>query len=382
MSIKKLYYKLEKSEFNKLIKEYKNSSLTKSFLMFTSSPYYYYPTEDINLLILDINLNQKDLDNLIDSFEPFTKKQILQSFLLDEIVATNSIENIYSTKHDIFYCLNKLEKSYDKKIISIVNAYRMLLEEGFEIKSLKDIRDIYDRLFVEAIAKEDLPDGKYFRKGDVYISDGLKNVHHGISGEENINKAMNEFIATYNKSSNLYESLLLSHFLFETIHPYYDGNGRFGRFLLTNKLYKQTGSISAFIISTALLENKKKYYEALEQGRDIHSFGIINDYVIDMLNILNKKYVQIIDELKIKKEYLNSNNIDSTYSKNERRIHKLLLEATLFSEFGISNDEIVDELSISKRSLEYALNKFKKQNLLIDHKYMKNVFHKLDKNKI
>ena len=78
-----------------------------------------------------ISLNKKilGLDFIINSFTEFSKKQIIQSFIIDEIESTNKIENIFSTKYDIFKIISEASKSKEKKIISIANAYQYLLEK-------------------------------------------------------------------------------------------------------------------------------------------------------------------------------------------------------------------------------------------------------------
>ena len=57
--------------------------------------------------------------------------------------------------------------------------------------------------------------------------------------------------------------MILSHFILEYIHPYYDGNGRLGRFLFSSGIYKESNSLFAFLISTCFLNEKSKYYKAL-----------------------------------------------------------------------------------------------------------------------
>ena len=69
-----------------------------------------------------------ELDNLVNSFSFFARNQIIQSFLIDEIEATNKIEKINSTKHNILSIIDNISTSKEKKIISIANAYKLLLE--------------------------------------------------------------------------------------------------------------------------------------------------------------------------------------------------------------------------------------------------------------
>ena len=102
--------------------------------------------------------------------------------------------------------------------------------------------------------KNDLPDGIYFRHGDVYVANGIKNIHIGIAGEENINRLMEEFVNFYNSKNDTLIKMILCHFMFEYIHPFYDGNGRLGRFLFSKFNF---------------LINKLLIYEKQEKGHII-----------------------------------------------------------------------------------------------------------------
>ncbi len=66
--------------------------------------------------------------NLFNSFSSFARNQIIQSFLIDEIEATNKIEKSNSNMHNILSIIDNISTSKDKKIISIANAYKLLLE--------------------------------------------------------------------------------------------------------------------------------------------------------------------------------------------------------------------------------------------------------------
>lgn len=235
MSIKSNYFKLNKDDFDKYLDDLKRSSNSIHLL---DEKFFFNQSVDISNMLITLNKKIVELDFIINSLTEFSKKQIIQSFMIDEIESTNKIENIFSTRHDIFKIINDISTSKEKKVISIANAYKHLLgNENIDIKSCQDIRNIYDIVLKGAIEKEDLPDGIYFRHGIVYVTNGIKNVYTGIIGEENVNRLMNEFINFYNSNNDIYVRMILCHFMFEYIHPFYDGNGRLGRFLFSSGLF-------------------------------------------------------------------------------------------------------------------------------------------------
>lgn len=375
MSIKKEFYKLNKTDFNLYLDGLKNSKETKFFL---NRAYFFYPSTDVNNSIIELNKLQWEFDNIMTSYSLFGQKKIIEKFFLDEIESTNKIENIFSTRKDIFSILNKISKSKDKKIISIVNSYKLLLEnKSNHIDNLSDIRKIYDLLLKDAIEKEDLPDGKYFRKNSVHITDGLKTIHEGMIGEDNINNSMKEFIELYNLDMEIYQKMILCHFIIETIHPFYDGNGRLGRFLFSNGLYEATNSIFAFIVSKAFSDSKDRYYQAFKEARDIHEFGCLNDFVISFIEILKKELILVKSDLLKKKEQIEKISVPSSLTKSQKQIFSLICEASILSEYGISNEELMQETSLSKRTIIYGLNSFKEKGILTDTKIGKITFHKI-----
>jgi len=377
MGLKENYYKLSKEDFNVVLDFIKNEDSTITFFKNTKSPYFYYESSIINNKILELNKKQWVFDLLFNSFSKFGQNQLLQSFLIEEINSTNQIENIYSTRHDIFYILTNNKLNTNTKIESITKAYSYLLSNGAtSYKTKKDIRQIYDYLFINAIDENDLPDGKYFRKNSVSVNDGLKNVHQGFLPEVVINDTMDEFLKLYNSKKETYLKNIIAHFMIETIHPYYDGNGRLGRFLFTNSLLKDTNSYFSLLIANAINSNKAKYYKAIKTGRDIHEFGCINSYVEIMLDIL---LVGIEKEIKNLNSYFAKINKKENIklSKNELIVYQLLKEASILSLYGVSNNELIKYSNLSKRTIITIMNSFKEKGILKDSKIAKTTYHKL-----
>ena len=376
MSVRSDYFKLEKSIFDHYLNNLKES---KDTLFVLDKKYFYCPSMETLDLIIALNKKMNEIDLLFNTFSNFAKGQILQSLLIDEIEATNKIENIQSTRHDIFYILNyESMVSKDKRIKFISNAYKNLLQDkGSPILTLSDLRELYDIVLKDAINKEEKPDGKYFRKGDVFVSDGIKPIHYGVNGEENINRFMLEFLNVYNSNIEVFTKLILTHYIFEYVHPYYDGNGRFGRFLFTKELYRETNNICSFLISTAFETAKSKYYKAFKLADDRYQFGCLNEYLRTVAEILNDYFDKTLYTLKDNIYRLKELKAPVDFTKSEIKIYKLIAESTIYSTYGVSNEEIMNETSVSKRTLIYSLNRLKSSNMIQDTKIGKTTYHKI-----
>ncbi len=71
---------------------------------------------------------------------------------------------------------------------------------------------------------------------------------------------------------------VLGHFIFVYLHPYRDGNGRIGRFLMNTML--ASGGYPWTIIP---LENRDKYMEALERASVDQEISVFVDFIADLV---------------------------------------------------------------------------------------------------
>ena len=378
MNIRKLYYTMKEDDFHSYLNQVKTDPSAVSVL---SDTFFCYPDQDLNDRILQIHKSQKDFDSVISTFSDFAQKQIIQSYLINEIQSTNRIENIHSTRHDIFLVMNKVRNSSDKHIQSVVNSYMMLLSENnTTLNGLQNLRTQYDLLMKDAFEESsDRPDGEFFRRKPVIISDGLKTIHNGFYPEEKINEGMRQFLKIYNNGAlDIYLRLILSHFILETVHPFYDGNGRFGRYLISRELFRQEKSYTSFLIASSIHNQKNRYYKAFRTAEDIHAYGCLNPYSESLLQILSDGFNLETKNLKEKELLLQSlkAEIPDDIKKSERCILTVLQEASVFTFYGISTDEIMEQTSLSKRTVIYALNDLRKRNLLVETKFGRITYRK------
>ena len=73
------------------------------------------------------------------------------------------------------------------------------------------------------------------------------------------------------------------HFVFETIHPFSDGNGRIGRFWQTVILGKWNRLFYALPIENMVLTHLRKYYKSLNESQKKSDAGAFVDFMLDMI---------------------------------------------------------------------------------------------------
>lgn len=96
-----------------------------------------------------------------------------------------------------------------------------------------------------------------YRNGPVYI----RNSMHVPLNRDAVLDAMPEFFDLLKREEHAAVRVVLGHFLFVYIHPYFDGNGRIGRFIMNAMLI--AGGYPWTVIPVA---RRKQYMEALEQA--------------------------------------------------------------------------------------------------------------------
>jgi Fic family protein len=78
--------------------------------------------------------------------------------------------------------------------------------------------------------------------------------------------------------------MAISHYQFEAIHPFSDGNGRTGRILLLLQLkLENLLDIPALFLSEYIIEHKDKYYRGLRAVTEKNDWSVFILYMLDMV---------------------------------------------------------------------------------------------------
>lgn len=379
----KLFYTLGEGDFQKALLKRKGESSTFTYLLSEGNELFYAYSPEEKEQALSFEKALWDLNATFSSFTSFAQQQIVQSLLIEEIESTNEIEGVHSTRHDIFSLLhNEKANASSKKIVAMVNSYSLLLSNKIkEPNSLADLRVIYDELLTGAIDKGDAPDGRLFRKGPVSVVGSTSVLHKGVMGENNVEKAMSAFLSTYhNVDLSFLERILVSHYLFESIHPFYDGNGRMGRFLISIALESEKDTIFAYLVSIAINKSKSKYYKAFKSTEAVHNFGDLSAFVDPMSIVFIKEANDFNASLLTKKKESDSifdKLALSSFSRSEAKVVRFLIEGSLWSDYGVNNQEIIKETGLSKRTLLYTLKKLRAMQAIEETKFGAITYHRI-----
>lgn len=344
-------------------------------LVEVSYPAFVLITPDMLQLTEKINQLSSDILLATQSLSPALVDSILLDQMLEEIVSTNEIEGLSSTKKDL---LEARQSKKTLKFAGIVKMYQTVIDQVTQvIDDVKDFRTIYDEIFLEEIPEEERPDGKLFRKESVFISDklGMENVHEGLPNEERIIEALNQLIIFMNNDQVAYLlKALITHYYFEYIHPFYDGNGRMGRFLLSSYLARKLDPLTALSVSEAILNNKKAYEKVFANSSHPKNKADLTPFILTMMEIIiegQEKMDQKIRFFKLQmdkvKEFLGQEEL----TVKEKQILDIYFQNQILGlhKNSLTNKDLVErtDLQMSRQTID------KYTKILADKAYLERI---------
>ena len=320
----------------------------------------------------------------------------LLNCLIDEIVITNEIEGVNSSRREIGTVLEKLEhEDRQGRFHGIVEKY-VMLQRGTEIPLLtcENIRALYDDLVLpEVVAqnKRNAPDGRLFRAHAVEVLDSMhRPIHHGLEPEEKIIKALESAFAMLEDNAiDPVVRMALFHFLFAYIHPFYDGNGRMNRFISSYLLTREFSPLVGLGLSFAVKERINAYYKAFAVCEHPLNRGDLTPFVIIFAEILIGAMERMRDSLEWRtKDLERFREIAETIPgfcegkaaevRDRRVLADELIQAALFAEHGCSARDLADMLGVSVPTAYSRLVFFEERGLLRKVREGKNVWYTMD----
>lgn len=231
--LNKLYYK-DKHLFEKEYEYRKNSPYSVSLdLEINGGEAFYVNLPDFMTQIPTLYKKYAELNKLCIELPRVAYESYERKCLIDEIILSNDIEGIRSTRKEIINVLESESKpAKTKRFNGMVRKYVRLLDNPeilyvVDLKNSKDVRNLYNDIVLDEIDKSNRPDGEIFRKDIAEIVSGTQQVKHiGVHPESKIINYMNKSLSIFDKDNipALYKIAIL-HYMIGYIHPFYDGNG-------------------------------------------------------------------------------------------------------------------------------------------------------------
>lgn len=240
--------------------------------------------DDRKLLPLDIDLETKSVLKMVNTankklaelkgLEQLIPNEeiLIQTLTLQEARESSSIENIVTTQDELYRADLDLKGSAVSASTKEVMRYRIALREGFNLVRKNKLLTNNIILDIQQALEENRAG---FRKvpGTVLKNQAGDVIYTPPQDGTEVERLMQN-LETYINTPEMQEldpliKLAIIHYQFETIHPFYDGNGRTGRilcvlYLIVNDLL----DLPILYLSRYITRNKQEYYRLLQGIRE------------------------------------------------------------------------------------------------------------------
>jgi Fic family protein len=214
---------------------------------------------------------------------------------LQEAKASSEIEQIITTNDDLYKAVvsdKKFNNSATKEVINYKEAIWLGL------KRLEQKPFISTNLCVEIVqCIKQNEAGIRTTPGTTLTNGKGEIIYTPPSGEKVIREKMANLESFINENNHIDPliKLAISHYQFEAIHPFSDGNGRTGRILLLLQLkLEKLLDIPALFLSEYIIENKDKYYQGLRAVTENNDWS---EFILYMLDMVEKTAVKGLNRL-------------------------------------------------------------------------------------
>lgn len=354
----------------------------------SGSPAFFVMTPEIYQAELAAARLDKELYQLCLSLPGKAIESYQESNLIDEIVITNEIEGVQSTRREIGDALERLEKN-DKhgRFHGLVQKYRMLSRrEAIPILTCEDVRSIYDDLVLDEVIRDNpnnAPDGTLFGEGPVSVCDasGIP-IHQGVEPESKIVRSLQTALDLLNNTDiEPLARISLFHFLFGYIHPFYDGNGRTNRFISSYVLSTKFEPLVGFRLSRTIKQHIQQYYEGYTVCEHPLNKGDLTPFVMAFSDIIVSAMESMRDSLSELQTLLQQGEelVERVFpDETIREVGFMLVTAALFAFEGITMKELTSALDASRQTVYKRLAPFKERGALVVRNVGRRTYYRMD----
>lgn len=299
---------------------------------------------------------------------------LISTLSLQEAKDSSAIENIITTQDEL-YQSDYISRDFKSVASKEVHNYAQALRVGFECVAKDGFISSNHILQVQATLEENTAG---FRK---LPGTALKNEQTGEivytppQSHEEIIRLMDNLEKFLNDNSlsdwDPLVKLAVLHHQFESIHPFYDGNGRTGRILNVLYLVKEKLlNIPILYLSRYINQNKSDYYRLLQRVRTENAWEEWILYIligIEQSSVQTIRLIQGIKELMLGHKQLIREKLPKIYSQD--------LLNNIFRHPYTKIDFVMKDLNVSRNTAISYLEKLATIDILQKEKIWKESYY-------
>jgi Fic family protein len=294
------------------------------------------------------------------------QSMLLNAIVLQEAKGSSEIENIITTQDELYKALTINNSTISPGTKEVVN-YRKAIFKGFDLIKKQGFLRLNDVIEIQNVLVENNA-GIRSMPGTVLKNDATGDVIYTPPQDKNeILDLLSNFVEHFNEDKNDIAPLInlaILHHQFESIHPFYDGNGRTGRilsilYLILNNLI----DLPILYLSRYIIENKPDYYRLLNQTNRL---GEWEEWILFMLKAVETTSIQTIEKINTIKNLLEETI--GAVQVNAPKIYKKELVELLFEQPYSKIEFVVNKLNVERKAASRYLKELEKIGILESQK--------------
>lgn len=286
---------------------------------------------------------------------------LINAITINEAKDSSAIENIVTTHDSIYKVLT--ESGFKDSAAKEVVDYRSAIWRGYEI--IKEKGFISTNILVELQSMIE-PMNYGIRK-----TPGT-NLVNSVTGEiiytppqieseiRDLLKNLENYINNFEDETDPLIKMAMIHYQFESIHPFYDGNGRTGRIL--NVLYLVLSGLldsPILYLSNYINKNKSDYYRLFNEFREKNNY---EDWIIYILKGIQETSKNTIDLIKMIQEEMELYR--NKFREELPKVYSDELLDALFFEVYTKINYIESKCGVTRQTAASYLNQLVDKGLL------------------
>jgi len=284
---------------------------------------------------------------------------LINAIALQEAKESSAIENIITTQDELYKTLAIKSPTVDPSAKEVIN-YREAVYKGCDIVKKKNLIGVSDICKIQETIVEN---NAGIRKlpGTSLINDTTNEIIYTPPQEyDEICHLLDNFCGYLNNDEKSLWKMAVLHYQFETIHPFYDGNGRTGRII--NILYlilKEHIDTPILYLSSYIIKNKSAYYALFQEIREKN---IWENWILYILSGVEETSRQTLEKVKLIKSFF-----ELTLEKIKEQCPKIYskeLVEIIFENPYSKIDFLVKKLNVNRKTASKYLKELEEKNYL------------------
>ncbi len=285
---------------------------------------------------------------------------LINSLVLREAKDSSEIENIITTHDELFRA--ELDISSVTHKTKEVEHYRQALLKGFALVQENKLLLKRDIITIQKELEQN-DAGVRRQSGTVLRNMATGEVVFEPPQEYEVIEELLANLEAYINEPNELDPLVnmaIIHYQFESIHPFYDGNGRTGRII--NILYlilKELLDIPILYLSSYIIQHKADYYRLLQEVRTKENWEKWILYMLDGVEQTSLETIELINGI-----YALMHKTKIEIKEKLPKIYSKDLVEILFMHPYTKIDFLVEGLGIARQTASIYLNELEKYGMM------------------